>query len=138
MSAPIMQALYNTVNAAAQTTSTASVVSLTGGKIFLGIGPIDFNPPMVVYQVITDPIMPAFTKDSHETHVQFDVYCDAAAGATAAQAIQDALITQLHRTTATATGYGFVQFNCMDFGGPVTDEDRILRIQSDWRIIARK
>lgn len=106
-----------------------------GGRIYEMQAPESAALPLCVYQLVTDPESPTFTKDDLNAEMQVDLYGEQRLGAKALRDTHDKLVALLQRKTITVSGYTGGIINWIDRGQSSVEEDSI-RILSRWQVRA--
>lgn len=117
--------------------SAGTLYAAVSGRIYHGVAPDDAALPLLVFNVIDNPVAYTFTQDNLQAQVQFDIYVDREAGAASGQTIDDKLFTLIQRQNITVSGYTGCNVICLQRGVPVVEDDAY-RIRSEYRIFGNE
>lgn len=129
---PAINAFYG---ALAADTGAGGVSTLTAARIYEGQAPEAAAIPSVILNLVDDVPVESFTTSDLNATLQVDVYGDRFAGSAVARTIADRLVTLLHRTSLSITGWNGGQVWCLD-RGTLNIEDDAYRIMQTWRVTA--
>ena len=123
-------------NAAIQAALLEEVGANVGNRVYHLEAPDDAAFPHVVHAIVVDDVVRHFVDDSDvDMNVQIDLYGGDDAGMAALQAVNTALFAGVNRKTLTVAGYNDAEIFCT-LRGEEIEEDDVLRIRTEWRILA--
>lgn len=105
----IVNALYTKLTA---DTSAGSLYDSVGGRMYHGEAPPSASLPLLIYNVIDNPVLHNYGNTTQQMLVQFDIYGKKLLGAAALGSIEAKLIALLDKVAIAPTGFdrGIISF----------------------------